>query len=235
MKTTKRVNNKKNKRNKKKNSKKNQQQQQQQQQNSSSSVSTTTSTINNNSNNEIRSNTSLKDYYPILFYILNELDIIYVDSVLSLQSIFNEIFKQIFRDVYIRRNPNPEYVLEDKKIAETFNESSQYWDYSGRTCSYGNNFNRMYYNERQLQNRKAIYPFSFGELALLYRKYNVYTEVVLMISELLPSKLEFSRHVLFGRVIKSINLGPLKSEIEIPLKLPVEDFLNRYTFFITIV
>jgi len=211
-----------NNKNKKKNNKKIQQ-------NSNNNTNTT-----KEGHNEFNTKTSVKVYSPTLLNILSKLDIIYTNTLLSLGDTFNETFKTTLVEVFKRKSQNAEHLLHATEFTHQYNYVNQYWDGNGRTSSYFNNFNRLYYNDKQFDNKEAVFPFSFEELVQLYRTFNVYSEVVLMVSELLPSKIEFSRSVLFGRVIKTQNLGSLKSEIKIPLELGLEDYLNRYSFFLVI-
>ncbi|ORX78171.1 hypothetical protein BCR32DRAFT_302049 [Anaeromyces robustus] len=214
----KRVNNKKNKRNKKKDNKEK------------------TNQNNNNNNKTCKTNTSVSvmDYCRTLINTFDDLDIIYTNCPISEENFyFNEKFKQTIINVFKWKSDNPEHLTDAHIFTKLFNDEIQYWGINGRTASYFDNFNRIYYNENQFNNKKAKYPFYFNSLVDLYDEYNVYSEVVLMVSELLPSKIEFSRRVLFGRVIEIINLGPLQDYIEIPLEIPIlNDYLNRYSFFL---
>ncbi|OUM56421.1 hypothetical protein PIROE2DRAFT_18983 [Piromyces sp. E2] len=184
--------------------------------------------------NEICTTTSVLQYYEQLLCISSVTDIIYMNTLLSLDTTFNKEFKQTLIEVFKRKSPHSEHLTDAEVFTKTFNQVNQYWNANGRTNSYYNNFNRIYYNDKQLKNKKAIYPFSFADLVHLYQKYKVYSKVVLMVSEMLPSKIEFSRNVLFGRVIKTVDLGPLKPDMEILLVLGLNDYLNGYSYFIVI-
>ncbi|ORY55395.1 hypothetical protein LY90DRAFT_507143 [Neocallimastix californiae] len=161
-----RTNNKKNKR-KKNNKKKN---------NPQANTNTANSSVinNNNNNNEIKTVTSISEYRNTLVHALDEIDVIYTSTILNQENFnFNEKYKEAIINVFKKKSDNPDHLVYAKFFSNLFNDENGYWDINGRTNSYSNNFNRIFYNENQFQRKKMIYPISFKSLFHLYNEYNV--------------------------------------------------------------